>query len=365
MGEWLVMARVIQGENDIATTHPHLVKYFVNKEDVYNYTYGSGKYVKVCCPYCGTEKNIRISHLTSHGLMCTTCGDGVSYPEKIIGLLLKDLKLDYKKQYKFDGYKYKYDFLVNKCIIEVHGIQHYIGWNGFSNYVKEHENDLVKYDLAVLNGYEYNKNYFVIDARYSTIQWIKECIEQCEFFKQFDLSNINWNELDVKAQASLRVEICKYWNIKSNSNLDYTVGDLIKHFNIGRQTATRYLHWGTEQGLCSYDAQIDGRKRTRDRKSQKPHTEETRRKMSETRKGKPSNNQKKVICLETLQVFDNIIKASEWCGVARTSISNYLNGYSKSAGKHPITNQKLHWMYYEDYLKLNDNEHKDSTTNVA
>ena len=56
MGEWLVMARVIQGENDIATTHPHLVKYFVNKEDVYNYTYGSGKYVKVCCPYCGTEK---------------------------------------------------------------------------------------------------------------------------------------------------------------------------------------------------------------------------------------------------------------------------------------------------------------------
>ena len=87
--------------------------------------------------------------------------------------------------------------------------------------------------------------------------------------------------------------------------------------------------------------------------------------MSETRKGKPSNNQKKVICLETLQVFDNSEKAGKWCGVSRTSISNHLNGYSKHAGKHPITGEKLHWMYHEDYLKINSDELDSSNIKIA
>ena len=83
----------------------------------------------------------------------------------------------------------------------------------------------------------------------------------------------------------------------------------------------------------------------------------------DTKKKIGKSNSKVVICLETLQVFDNATKAGEWCGVGRTSINNYLNNRSKYAGKHPITNEKLHWMYYEDYLKLNDNEHKDSDNN--
>ena len=356
---------VIQkGINDIATTHPHIIQYLVNSEDAYTHRQHSGDYVEVCCPDCGTHKKMRISHLINNGIMCTQCGDGISYPEKFVGLLLQQLGIKYETQFKFDGYKYRYDIITNdKCLIEVHGIQHYE--DSFDKYEQQHNIDLAKYDLAVLNGYEYDKTYFVVDARYSDLEWMKQHIKECKFFKQFDLTNINWTEIDKNAHKSKRVEVVQYWNEKTKDDPTYTVGHLIEYFGIGRQTAIRYLHWGNELGLCSYNPDIDGRKRKKQTKKQKPRSEETRRKMSEAQKGRPSKQQKSVICLETLQVFDNATKAGEWCGVGRTSISNHLNGGTKSAGKHPLTNKKLHWMHYEDYLKQQNSDNSDSTTNVA
>ena len=87
-------------------------------------------------------------------------------------------------------------------------------------------------------------------------------------------------------------------------------------------------------------------------KKGKPKSEETKRKISEASKGKPSKKQKSVICLETLQIFDNATKAGEWCGVVRTSIKNHLRGGTKSSGKHPITKKPLHWMYLDEYEML-------------
>ena len=124
-------------------------------------------------------------------------------------------------------------------------------------------------------------------------------------------------------------------------------------------------------------------------KPRKPHTEETKQKMSKAKKGKPRNplsegtkqklseafkgdknpRARAVVCLETLQVFTTTKEASEWCGVVGTAITNHLKGGTKSAGKHPITGEKLHWQYYDDYLKLQEeqqnNDNLDSTTNVA
>ena len=102
----------------------------------------------------------------------------------------------------------------------------------------------------------------------------------------------------------------------------------------------------------------------------KPHSEETKRKQSESQKGKHAggNNPmaRSVICLETKQAFDTIKDAQEWLG--KGDIKQYLRGKSKYAGKHPITKQPLHWMYYEDYLKLQEeqsNKTQDLATEVA
>lgn len=63
-------------------------------------------------------------------------------------------------------------------------------------------------------------------------------------------------------------------------------------------------------------------------------------------------NKAKIICLETLQVFDSIVDAAKWCSCSHQNISCYLTQKEKRlfAGRHPETNQKLHWMYYNDYV---------------
>ena len=92
----------------------------------------------------------------------------------------------------------------------------------------------------------------------------------------------------------------------------------------------------------------------------KPFSEEAKRKMSEAKKGKQHSEEtkrkigkassKKIICLETKHVFDSIKQAQEWLG--KGNIIQHLKGDAKSAGKHPITGEKLHWMYLDEYKML-------------
>ena len=247
-----------KGVNDIATTHPHLIQYFINIEDAHKHTYGSDKKVMMKCPHCGLEKEKKIADLTIKGFACDKCGDGISYPEKVVINVLEKLNVNFKFQFEFDDYKkqYKYDFhLIDlDTIIEVHGIQHYQDGKRGRSFEQEHENDIIKYDLAVLHGYEYNKNYFVIDARESNIEWLRNSIEQCDLFKKIDLSSVDWQEIDIQSQKSLKIEVCKYWNEKKKENSNFILSELISIFNVKRSTILNYLTWGNANGICTYDA---------------------------------------------------------------------------------------------------------------
>lgn len=93
----------------------------------------------------------------------------------------------------------------------------------------------------------------------------------------------------------------------------------------------------------------------------KGHTEETKQKIRESKIGEKnpmygkttSDKQKQkmkeinscpVRCLETQQIFSSRKEAAQWCGLKSSSgISDCLSGAKKSAGKHPITKEKLHW----------------------
>ena len=58
-----------------------------------------------------------------------------------------------------------------------------------------------------------------------------------------------------------------------------------------------------------------------------------------------------VQCIETNEIFPNATQAAKWCGLkTQTSILDYLHKRNgrKSAGKHPITGEKLHWQYAEE-----------------
>ena len=80
----------------------------------------------------------------------------------------------------------------------------------------------------------------------------------------------------------------------------------------------------------------------------KRRSEETKQKIIES-----CPHRRQVICLETLQVFPSIGSANKWARITG-GISKCCKGKLKSAGKHPQTGEPLHWMYYDEYLKLHN-----------
>lgn len=79
------------------------------------------------------------------------------------------------------------------------------------------------------------------------------------------------------------------------------------------------------------------------------------RKMTESEILKIKNNEKsrikRVVCLNTNVVFNSATIAGEWCGVNKGTIRRSALKERASGGKHPETGEKLHWLYYEDYIK--------------
>lgn len=73
-------------------------------------------------------------------------------------------------------------------------------------------------------------------------------------------------------------------------------------------------------------------------------SEETRRKLSESNRKRLG---RKVICVETEQIFDTITDASRWCNTPHSNISACLIGKQKTAGGY-------HWEYYDK--EINENE---------
>ena len=108
---------------------------------------------------------------------------------------------------------------------------------------------------------------------------------------------------------------------------------------LSRETVIRYLKNCAKYGLCDYN----------------PKKQMIR---SGQRNIKYANlsNQIKVICLNTNQVFDSIADAYKWLGYNKDghSIQDQCNGKTLTAGKHPITKEKLKWMYYDEYLKCSE-----------
>ena len=70
----------------------------------------------------------------------------------------------------------------------------------------------------------------------------------------------------------------------------------------------------------------------------------------------PKPISKKVVCITTGELFDMMTYASNKYGLKSvTSITNVCNGKKKSAGK-LSDGTPLKWMYYEDFLKLPQEE---------
>lgn len=256
--------KILKGYNDIATTHPLLIKYFVNIEDSYKYSYNSIQELDFICPDCGNIQQMSIENLCNWGFSCKKCSDGIPYPEKVMFNVLEQLGLSFQTQLTKTTFrwcdKYKYDFcfeLNNEdYIIETHGRQHYEeAWNFKINkntrtFEEEVINDTIKKELALANGIK-EDNYIVVDCRYSELEWIKnnkDGILNSRLNKLFDLSEINWNKCNEFACSSRIKEACKLWNNGIHSTKE--IGKIMK---LHDHTICNYLKKGILQSLCNYN----------------------------------------------------------------------------------------------------------------
>ena len=247
------LSKPIITKNDIPTLYPNLIKYFINKNDIYKYAINSHKKTMLICPCCGYKKEMVISNFIRNGFSCPRCGDGFKYTEKFMFNFLEQLGIEFIYQYSKTNAKwcknYRYDFYFKlnneEYIIETHGLQHYEENTNFKMSLKEiRHNDKNKYELATNNGIK-PENYIVIDCRYSNLKYIKNNILNSRFNELFDLTNIDWIKIGQECEKSLVKEVCDYWN---KFEYKYTAKDLEKTFKISRKTVVLYLKKGSLLG---------------------------------------------------------------------------------------------------------------------
>jgi len=246
--------KVLKGFNDIATTHPEYCKYFVNKEDTFTHSQGMAKKVLMKCLDCGNERMYRINDLIYFKkYSCPKCGDGISFPEKIMFNVLSQLYVDFEYQKKFTWSENKYyDFYISdfNMIIETHGNFHYNNKPYFNKENINYENDILKKENAISN---HIKNYVVIDCRVSSLEFIKNNILNSCLSDFFNLSDIDWEKCYQYALKSLLIDSCNLFK------LGYSVKNISLMLKIGDESVRRYLKKGTIINLCKYkgeDAKI-------------------------------------------------------------------------------------------------------------
>lgn len=89
----------------------------------------------------------------------------------------------------------------------------------------------------------------------------------------------------------------------------------------------------------------------------KKHTAEAKELMSKNTVklfNSDNPNAHSVYCIELNEYFGSIVEASRYIGISRNTLSLHLNGKSKSAGKHPVTGEPLHWCYTDRITQQND-----------
>jgi very-short-patch-repair endonuclease len=291
--------KLVKGKNDFATKYPQLVMYFKNKEDAENNTYGSAKKVTMICPICGNERLLPINQLARLGFSCPKCGDGISYPNKFMYCLLKQLNVDFEREVVFDWSENKrYDFVVGNNIIEMDGSFH-LGSKYFS-YKEVKEIDNLKDKMAFEHGY----NMIRIPCYESDFIYIKRNIENSELNNIFELNKVDWVALEKEITDINFVKIaCDAFN-KYKGKI--RIKDISKNTNIPITTLCKLLKIGARIGLTDYDENISiSGGYTPSRYKQKGNRE--------------------VVCIETGQIFSTGAEASRYFGKYKDYVSYLIN----------------------------------------
>ena len=252
--------QVATPETCVAVTHPYIIPYFLNKEDIYNYTAHSNLRTDFICPFCGTiKRNKIIGSMVSNGFSCPSCGDRTSFPERYMYNLLIQMKIEFAIQKTFAWSQNKrYDFYLPQyhLIIETHGSQHYDNHNfshrGGRTLEEEQENDRIKYNLAINNGY----NIICVDCKKSDADYIKNNILSSELIKILNFTNVDWDKVAIDSYTnSIIHQSSILWN---EGKTTCEIADMIHR---SQKVVTKYLLKANKLNWSEYSGKEDMRRR--------------------------------------------------------------------------------------------------------
>lgn len=242
--------RTIVGYNDMWTTRPDIASLLQNPEDGYKYTFGSNEKAWFNCPDCGTPSLKKICNVSHHNFGCQHCSDSVSYPNKFGRALLDQLPIDeYDYEYQPNWAKpYYYDnhFWYNgvEYILEMDGDFHFKEQQVSRNTLEQVQaRDRLKDKLA----FEHGICMIRIECIKSDMNYIRANILKSELNNIFDLSNIDWDLCDQKAQKNILKEACRLY--MSNS---YTLKEIGEILQVHPATVGKYLQRGAKFGWSDY-----------------------------------------------------------------------------------------------------------------
>lgn len=332
------------GYNDIATANPNIASLFANQDEAKLYTQWSGQKVDFKCPNCGHIIKKTISMVSRDGgISCPICGDGYSYPNKFIYNCLMQISnqldfvereykptwcvFEYKNMRKSGRYDIYFSVNNNLYICEMDGG---LGHGNRTLGITTEESlyiDAEKDRLAE----EHHITLIRIDCDYKTgdrYEFIKNNIINSKLSDILDLSKINFDKANIEAQSSLMISACNLWNE------GYTSGQIASKINVASSTVTNYLKKGFKYHICkSYSK-----------------TESTYR-----------SHGRMVICLNNKKIFRSIIDGAKFYDITESVISKCCRGESVYGGTY--NNEKLVWMYLDEFENYSDDEIKQYLMN--
>ena len=243
----------------IAESDPWAIELFSSKENAYNVSRGSGKYLLFRCPVCKEEKKIQVKQvIRDHGVKCQKCTDGFSYPNKF-GLALlkqlpvKNLQTEFSDEWTNNKrYDFSFEYGNIHYLLEMDGEMHYnMCFNQDLNEIKK--NDKIKDELALVN----NCKLIRINCMESDFQYIKSSILESELNNIFDLSLIDWGKIKKDCLKNKIIEINDYYNQNKNK----TVAEIAAVFNLSYATVSKYLKICAEMNLNDYMTVVEKHKK--------------------------------------------------------------------------------------------------------
>lgn len=348
--------KVKEGFNDLATTHPHLIRYFKDMEKAKSVSSGSSLQIKTLCPKCHREGEMIVNNLVNRGFSCQFCGKKVSYPERFFISFLNHLNIDYIFQpgvKYFDwASNYKYDFYLKDydTIVEIHGGFHYRD-TSFSKCEEVQLNDKLKYELAKNNGI---KNYIVINCDSQKVSDFKNNIlnsELKEIVFNKDFVKLNWNEIIKKSKCDdvfdkiidgykethnlkeiVQATGFSYFIVKKNLDL---VGRKNPRFCAKLKEDKIQKLWNEglrEISLFMKELKMSRSGIIRILKRLEKNGKINYNKKELVKRLKPKT--KKVKCLNDQKEFESLTKCSEYYNLSPKNVSRWIRGERKCCQKH-------------------------------